>query len=59
MATSGDAAYFTAIINAINTYATSMNTFTAAAAANAQAALNTALTNATAAWVASQKYEGE
>lgn len=55
----GDNQYMTDVIAAINAYATAMNTFTAGAAATAQANLQTALTNATNAHNATTQREGE
>lgn len=57
--TTGDQQYINDIITAINAYATAMNTFTAGAAATAQAALATALTNATNTHNATVNRQGE
>lgn len=57
--TTADAKYIADVIAAVNTYATAMNTFTAAAAAAAQAAMATSLANATTTWAASVNRQGE
>ena len=51
--------FIQALITAINSYATTMNTFTGAAATTAMNNLATATANATAAYLASVKLEGE
>lgn len=57
--TTADIKLINDIVNAINAYATSMNTFTAGAAATAQATMATALSTAQSTWAASVNRQGE
>lgn len=54
-----DQAYIGAITNAVNAYATAMETFTLAAAATAAGALAASITTATNLWQESLHNEGE
>lgn len=57
--TTADIKLINDVIAAVNAYATAMNTFTAGAAATAQANMATALTTAQNTWAASVNRQGE